>query len=244
MAEKVVMHPAIPLRPAALTHALDLSRRLGLRAQLEASARISRDLWVVTVDAALARRHFAVVGSLLQSELLPAVAEAMAALGQAVTLASTPVADRPASWLCETLPRLDRVAQRLGRACDVLTVAERRHQALHEGPPPLARERGGIARVLGRVFTELDAVLQGDDGWPAVADRLGDALRALVGPVVGLCERLDADDLDGVELRPVKRAMLEAHEAVSEALLFALGRIGISGADGNQDPAASAQKAS
>lgn len=215
------MHTLVPHRCAALTHALALARRLGLRAELEAPGRISRDLWTVTVEAALARRHLAVVGGLLQSELLPAVAEATAALGQAVSLASTPPHARVEPWPVELLPRLDRIAQRVGRACQVLTVAEQRRALLSGGPPPLARHRGAVGRVLGRVLVDLQAV----DGWPAVAGRLGDALEGLVGPVTALVDRIDADDLPGVEPSSVKRAMIVAHEAVAEALLLALGQL-------------------
>src|SRR5690606_33434641 len=144
-------------------------------------------------------------------------------LGEAAELASMPPAARPEPWPVEVLPRLDRVAARIRRACQVVQVAERRRQALCGGPPPLPRARGGVERVLGRVLGDLEVVLEGNDGWSMVAERLGDALCALVGPVTALVERLDAGDLDGVALAPLQRALYTAHEAVAEALLFALG---------------------
>jgi hypothetical protein len=198
---------------------------MGLRAELDAPSRISRDLWTVTVDAAMARGHMTVVANLLGSELVPAVAEAMAALGHAVTLASTPPIERPASWSVEALPRLDRVTCLLKRACDVLAVAERREQLLLGGPPPLPRELGSVARVLDKVLADLALELEGRDAWPEVAGRLGQSLCGLVDPVSALVERMDADDLDGVELVPLKQAMLSAYEDLCEALLFALGRL-------------------
>lgn len=216
---------AIPLRSDPLAQALDHARRMGVRAQLDAPSRISRDLWTVTVDAAMARGHMTVVANLLGSELVPAVGEAMAALGQAVTLASTPPVERHPSWSVEALPRLDRVAYQIKRACEVLTVAERREQVMLGGPPPLPRELGSVTRVFDKVLLDLELELEGRDAWPEVAGRLGQSLCGLVEPVRALVERMDADDLDGVELVPLKQAMLAAYEDLCEALLFALGRL-------------------
>jgi hypothetical protein len=200
---------------------------MGQRAELDAPSRISRDLWTVTVDAAMARGHMTVVANLLRAELVPAVGEAMAALGQAVALASTPPIERPVTWSVEALPRLDRVACKLKRACDVLTVAERREQVMLGGPPPLPRELGSVTRVFDKVLADLDLELAGHDAWPAVADRLGHSLCGLVDPVQALEACMDADDLDGVELVALKRALLAAYEDLCEALLFALGRLNL-----------------
>lgn len=221
------MHTPIPLRSNPLSTALDWSRQLGQRAQRDAASRLSRDLWTVTVDAAMARGHLTVVANLLGSELVPAVGEAMEALGQAVALAGTPRLERHPAWSVEALPRLDRVVQRHKRACDVIVAAERHHEALHGGPPPLGREADGVARVLARVFDDLELELQGGDAWPVVAERLGRDLCGLVEPVDALVTRADADDLDGVPLVPLKRAMLAAYEDLCEALLLALGLLGL-----------------
>lgn len=230
------MQPAIPLRSNPLSIALDWSRQQGQRAQRDAASRLSRDLWTVTAQAALARGHMTVVANLLAGELVPALGEAMEALGQAVTLASTPPRERPASWSVEALPRLDRIMHRHRRACDVLVVAERRHEAVFGGPPPLYREDDGVGRVLHRVLDHIAIEREGGDAWPYVAERLGNDLCALVEPVDAVVERLDADDLEGAPLVPLKRAMLVAFEDLCEAILFALGRL-------EREPAWSRQQA-
>jgi hypothetical protein len=219
------MQPPIPLRSTPLATALDWSRRLGQRAERDAPSRLSCDLWTVAVDAAMARGHLAVVANLLGAELVPAVGEAMAALGRAVVLASTPPRERDATWSVEALPRLDRVVHKHRRACDVLIVAERRKEVLLGGPPPLCRELDGVGRVLERALDDLALELEGQDAWPVVAARLGQGLCGLVAPVDALVERVDADDLDGAPLVPVKRALLSSYEDLCEALLFALGRL-------------------
>lgn len=226
----------IPLRSNPLSTALDWSRQQGLRAQRDAASRISRDLWTVTAQAALARGHMTVVANLLAGELVPALGEAMEALGQAVMLASTPLRERPASWSVEALPRLDRIMHRHRRACDVLVVAERRHEAVFGGPPPLYREDDGVGRVLHRVLDHIAIEREGGDAWPHVAERLGNDLCELVEPVDAVVERIDADDLDGAPLVPLKRAMLVAFEDLCEAILFALGRL-------EREPAWSRQQA-
>lgn len=225
VADKRGMQTAIPLRSNPLSAALDWSRQLGLRAQRDAASRISRDLWTVTAEAALARGHMTVVANLLATELPPALGEAMEALGGAVTLASTPPRERPRSWSIEALPRLDRFMHRHRRACDVLVVAERRHELALGGPPPLYREDDGVGRVLHRVLDHIALEQAGGDAWPHVAERLGSDLCALVEPVDAVLERLAADDLEGAPLVPLKRAMLVAFEDLCEAILFALGRL-------------------
>lgn len=225
MADRVGMQTAIPLRSNPLSAAIDWSRQLGQRARACEAERLSRTLWSVTAEAALARGHLAVVTSLLASELLPAVGEAMEALGAAVSLVGTPPRERQGAWSVELLPRLDRIMQRHRRACDVLVVAERRSEALLGGPPPLYRDRDGASRVLARVFDDVELDRQGRDAWPGVEERLNQALCGLVEPVDALVERLDADDLDGVPLVPLKRAMLGAYEDLCEAFLFALARL-------------------
>jgi len=179
---------------------------------------------MVTADAALARGHLAVVANLLSTELVPALGEAVAALGQAVTLVGTPLRERPPAWSVELVPRLDRVVSKHRRACDVLVVAERRVEALG-GPPPLCREDQGVARVVGRVFDDIERQRQGRDPWPEVAERLGKALCSLVEPVDATVAQVDAGDLDDAPLVPLKRAMLAAYEDLCGALLFALGRL-------------------
>lgn len=215
----------IPLRSDPLSAALDWSRQLGQRAQREAASRLARDLWVVTAEAALARGHMTVVANLLGSELVPAVGEAVAAIGEAVTLASTPPALRHARWSVELVPQVDRIARRHKRACDVIVVAERRCEALRGGPPPLCREPDSVERVLERVLDGVALELDGRDGWAAVAERLGRGLCMLVDPVEAVVERIDADDLDGAPLVPLKRALLVIHEDLCEVLLLALARI-------------------
>lgn len=215
----------IPLRSDPLSSALDWSRQLGRRAQREAAARLSSDLWTVTAEAALARGHLTVVANLLRSELVPAVGEAMEAIGEAVALTSTPPAERGRSWSVELLPQLDRIARRHKRACDVVVVAERRHEALHGGPPPLYREPGSVDRVMGRVLEGVTLELDGRDGWAAVSERLGHGLCGLVDPVDAVVARIDAGDLDGAPLVPLKRALLVVHEDLCEVLLLGLARM-------------------
>lgn len=230
------MQPTILLQSNPVSHALDVARRMGQRAQIDAGSRLSRDLWSVTVDAAMARGHLTVVGNLLRSELVPAVAEAMAALGEAVRLASTPPLGRPPAWSVQALPRLDRVASRLGRACEVITVAGRHAHAVEGGPPPESRELGRVARVLPQVLGDLALELEGRDAWPTVAQRLGEALCALVDPVTALVDRMDLDELeeidglDGLALGPLEQAIFAAYEALCGALLFALGRLDLESA--------------
>jgi hypothetical protein len=233
------MQTAIPLRSNSLSTALDWSRRLGQRARCHAADRISRDLWTVTVDAAMARGHLTVVANLLATELVPAVSEAIEALGHAVALVGAPPRERWPAWSVELLPRLDRVLGKHRRACDVLVVAERRVEALG-GPPPLCREDDGVGRVLARVFDDIERQRHGSDPWPEVAERLGKALCSLVEPVDALMERLDADELDGVPLVPLKRAMLRAYEDLCEALLLALGGLELEPGFGRQPVRATA----
>jgi hypothetical protein len=226
VAEVRGMQPEIiPLRSDPLSGALDWARQLGQRAQREAAGRLSPDLWAVTAEAALARGHLTVVASLLGSELVPALGEAMEAIAEAVALASTPPAARPPRWSLELVPRVDRIAHRHKQACDVVAVAERRHQARHGGPPPRYREPGSVDRVLERVFEGLTLELGGRDGWAAVAERLGRGLCALVEPVEAVVERSDAGDLEGAPLGPLKQALLVVHEDLCEVLLLALARV-------------------
>jgi hypothetical protein len=227
VAEDACMHTPIPLRSTPFSAALDWSRQLGRRAQRDAAARIARDLWTVTAEAALARGHMGVVANLLATELVPALGEAMEALGRAVALAGTPPRERHGAWSVEMLPRLDGVVSKHRRACDVLVVAERRHEAVLGGPPPVYREADGVGRVIERVLDDVALEREGRDPWPGVAARLGGALAGLVEPVDAVVERLDADDLDGAPLVPLKRAMLGAYEDLCEALLFALGRLSL-----------------
>lgn len=219
------MQTPIPLRSDPLSTALDWSRRMGQRAQRDAACRISRALWAVAVEAAMARGHMAVAANLLSTELVPALGEAMEALGQAVTLAATPPLERHPSWPFELLPRLDRIVHRYKHGCDTLVVAEQRAELALDGPPPLCRDPDGADRVLERVLGDLALELDGRDPWAAVAERLGRALVELVAPVDALVGRIDADDLDGAPLVPLKRAMLVAYEDLCEALLLALARL-------------------
>ncbi|MCX4245719.1 hypothetical protein [Paraliomyxa miuraensis] len=237
------MSTPIPLRPEAITHALEFVRWLGQRAEHEASSRLSRELWMVSIEAALARRHFSVVATLLQSERWLSLSEAMADLGRVVELVRTPGGPRAEPWLVDVLPRLDRTGQAMTRACEVLTIAERHRQLAHEGSPPLPRERGGVVRVLGRVFGALDMILQGEDGWRSVTARLEHALCGLVELVelADLVEPVETQAEAPLELDPsvVKHALHEAHEAVAEAMLLALGQLAI---EGNDDGRAAASR--
>lgn len=221
------MHAPIPLRSVSSLAALEWARRLGQRARRDAGSRLARDLWTVAAEAALARGHAAVVANLLATELVPALGEAMEALGQAVVLCGTPPRDRHATWSVEMLPRLDGVAGKHRRACDVVVVAERLREALAGGPPPLCRELDGVNRVLARVLDDVELERRGGDPWPGVAERLGRALASLVEPVDAVVARIDAGEVDAAPLVPLKRAMLAGYEDLCEALLFALGRLGL-----------------
>lgn len=221
------MNTPIPLRSTPFSPALEWARQLGRRARRDSNARLARGLWTVAAEAGLARGHAAVVANLLATELVPALGEAMEALGGAVTLCGAPPPERHATWSVEMLPRLDGVVGKHRRACDVLVVAERRLEALLGGPPPLYRELDGVHRVLARVLDDVELERLGRDPWPGVAERLGRALEGLVGPVDAVVERIDAGDLDGAPLVPLKRAMLASYEDLCEALLFALGRLGL-----------------
>jgi hypothetical protein len=227
VAEEARMNTPIPLRSTSFSPALEWARLLGRRAQRDFAGRLARDLWTVAVEAGLARGHATVVANLLATELVPALGQAMEALGQAVMLCGTPPRERHATWSVEMLPRLDGVVSKHRRACDVLVVAERRCEAFLGGPPPLFRALDGVNRVLDRVLDDVELERLGRDPWPGVAERLGQALTGLVGPVDAVVERIDAGDLDGAPLVPLKRAMLTSYEDLCEALLFALGRLGL-----------------
>src|SRR5690606_23701185 len=173
------MQPAINLTLLPLHDALGLAQAMALRPDLDPAQRLAAPAWTAAASATLLRRDQAGLETLLRAELAPAVAEATALLGTAVTAASWWPEDAEGDlerWVMEMSVRIDKACRAVLHAIDVVRVAEQWEALVDpDRAAPTRPEAGAGSRVLEEASRYLQTKPQ-DRARRAVHEDLADAL--------------------------------------------------------------------